>query len=85
MSTAVLPAADAIRVFVATIFPLALMQAKERKDRHYNDDQADQINKTVHTSLRTEAKRRVRAWSTEKRKAGAIVPARMQFLQCNAT
>ena len=55
MSTAVLPAADAIRVFVATIFPLALMQAKERKDRHYNDDQADQINKTVHINLRRTA------------------------------
>jgi hypothetical protein len=60
------------------------MQAKERKDRHHDDNQADQINKTVHTSLRRAAKP-CSGWSMEKRKAGPIVPARTQFSQCNAT
>ena len=79
MLKAVSPETGAIRAFVATIFSLRLMQAKKRKDRHHDDNQADQINKTVHTSLRKAAK------LTEKRKARAIVPALAQFLQCNAT
>jgi len=59
---------------ILRLFRPTLTQSEERKDRHNDDNQSDQIDNIVHTSLPNASSPAWARLTSKQRKAHAIVP-----------